>query len=223
MTGSLAPELSGTTYIRSSSGYTAKINYSSKGWVSGKSNSFVASLYHDDQENNPLYFVEGQWSGEFTIKKTATQEVIEKFSTSSIPKTPFTIAPIEKQHPLESRRAWQHVVDGIEKGDIFTVGHEKAKIENEQREMRKREKAEGREFQRKYFSKMKEDPVAERLAEGIKGSTSMKGDMDGHHGIWMFDEQKYKKIQQSARNGSRSPMRPRFDSGVSGMIVNKVE
>ncbi|KAH9212469.1 hypothetical protein DL95DRAFT_340298 [Leptodontidium sp. 2 PMI_412] len=223
MTGSLSPELSGTTYIRSSSGYTARINYSSKGWMSGKSNSFVASLYHDDQEKDPLYTVEGQWSGEFTIKKAATREVVEKFSTSSIPKTPFTVAPIEKQHPLESRRAWQHVVDGIEKGDIFTVGHEKSKLENEQREMRKREKAEGREFQRRYFSKMKEDPVAERLAEGIKGSTSMKGDMDGHHGIWMFDEQKYKRVQQSLRNGSRSPMRPRFDSGVGGILVDKVE
>merc|ERR1712098_745336 len=94
MTGSLSPELSGTTYIRSSSGYTAKIHYSSKGWMSGKSNSFVASLYHDDHEKEPLYTIEGQWSGEFTIKKAATQEVIEKFSTSSIPKTPLTIAPI---------------------------------------------------------------------------------------------------------------------------------
>jgi len=223
MTGSLTPELSGTTYIRSSSGYTAKINYSSKGWMSGKSNSFVASLYHDDQEKDPLYTVEGQWSGEFTIKKVATKEVVEKFSTSSIPKTPFTVAPIEKQHPLESRRAWQHVVDGIEKGDIFTVGQEKSKIENEQREMRKREKAEGREFQRRYFSKMSEDLVAERLAEGIKGSTSMKGDMDEYHGIWMFDEQKYKRVQQSLRNCSRSPMRPRFDSGVGGILVDNVE
>merc|ERR1712169_150195 len=80
-----------------------KIHYSSKGWISGKSNSFVASLYHDDHEKEPLYTIEGQWSGEFTIKKAATQEVIEKFSTSSIPKTPLTIAPIEKQHPLESR------------------------------------------------------------------------------------------------------------------------
>lgn len=221
MTGALAPELSGTTYIRSSSGYTAKINYSCKGWLSGKRNSFVATLYHNDQETKPLYTIEGQWSGEFTIKKG--QETLEKFDTSTLSRTPFTVAPLEKQHPLESRRAWQHVVDGIHRSDIFAIGKEKSKIENEQREMRKREKAEGRDFQRRYFSKMVEDPVAERLAEGIREGTSMKGDMDGHHGIWMWDEEKYQRIQQAARSGIKSPSRTRFDSGVGGILLDTAE
>ncbi|XMA07335.1 hypothetical protein WAI453_000126 [Rhynchosporium graminicola] len=224
MTGSLSPELSGTTYIRSSSGYTAKMCYSSKGWLGGRSNFFTATLCRDD-EKEVLYTVEGQWSGEFTIWRGDKEKVMEKFSTSSIPKTPFTVAEIEKQHPLESRRAWRHVVDGIEKGDIFTVGHEKSKLENEQRDLRKQEKAEGREFQRRYFSMMEEDHVAEKLAEGLQG-TSMKGDMDGHHGIWMWDEQKYDRVQQQEigfKNGCRSPMRPRFDSGVWGTGVGKLE
>ncbi|KAH8796492.1 hypothetical protein BGZ57DRAFT_747597 [Hyaloscypha finlandica] len=182
MTGSLCPELSGTTYIRSSSGYTCQIDYICKGWVSGKRNSF--------------------------------------FDIDTIPRTPLQVAPLELQHPLESRRAWQHVANAINRGDIFAVGHEKTKIENEQRGMRKREKAEGREFPRRYFSKAKVDPVAERLAEGMKGETSMRGEMDGHHGVWIWDEKKYRGIQDNLRNGIKSPTRTRFDSGVGGILLD---
>lgn len=220
MTGSLCPELSGTTYIRSSSGYTAKIDYSSKGWISGKKNSFVATLFHDEKEKEPLYVVEGQWSGDFCIKKAGTSEVAEVLNVDSIPRTPLTVAPLERQHPLESRRAWQHVASAIHRNDIFAVGHEKSKIENEQREQRKREKAEGREFQRRYFTKMKEDVVAEKLAGGMNKKTSMQGDMDGHHDIWMFDQEKYRKIEASRLQGVKSPMRTRFDSGVGGIILD---
>ncbi|KAH8818136.1 hypothetical protein F5882DRAFT_388353 [Hyaloscypha sp. PMI_1271] len=220
MTGSLCPELSGTTYIRSSSGYTCQIDYICKGWVSGKRNSFVAKMFHDDRKNEPLYVAEGQWNGELSIKKCDTQEAVEKFDIDTIPRTPLQVAPLELQHPLESRRAWQHVANAINRGDIFAVGHEKTKIENEQRGMRKREKAEGREFPRRYFSKAKEDPVAERLAEGMKGETSMRGEMDGHHGVWVWDEKKYRGIQDNLRNGIKSPTRTRFDSGVGGILLD---
>lgn len=220
MSGTLCPELSGTTYIQSSSGYTAKIDYSSRGWLSGKKNSFVATLFHDEKDNEPLYVAEGQWSGDFSIKNAATQEVVESFNVDTVPRTPLSVTPLEHQHPMESRRAWQHVASAIIKGDIFAVGHEKSKIENEQREMRKVEKAEGREFPRRYFTKMKEDPVAEKLASGMKRKTSMQADLDGHHGIWMFDEEKYRKIESNRLQGIKSPMRTRFDSGVGGILLD---
>ncbi|KAJ5054166.1 uncharacterized protein L3040_000448 [Drepanopeziza brunnea f. sp. 'multigermtubi'] len=219
MTGSLAPELSGTTYIRSSSGYTAEIHYSSKGWLSGKRNTFLATLCHDDHETEPLYMLEGQWSGEFTIKNMATGKFVGKIDTSAIPRTRLTVAPIEKQHPLESRRAWQHVVDGIEKGDILAIGQEKSKIENEQRELRKREKAKGVEFPRRYFSKVKHDLVAEKLIKGLKGR-GVRGDMDMAHGVWMWDEEKYRSVQEGRSDGVRGPRRTRFDSGVGGMLLD---
>lgn len=220
MTGSLCPELSGTTFIHSSSGYTAKIDYSSRGWLSGKKNSFVATLFRDNKEDEPLYTAEGQWSGDFSIKKSATGEVVETFNVDTVPRTPLTVAPLEQQHPLESRRAWQHVASSILNGDIFAVGHEKSKIENEQREMRKIEKVEGREFPRRYFTRMPEDPAAERLAEGMKRKTSMQGELDGHHGIWMWDEEKYRNIESNRLQGIKSPMRTRFDSGVGGILLD---
>jgi hypothetical protein len=220
MTGSLFPELSGTSYIRSSSGYTAKIIYSARGWLSGKRNSFTASLNHDDNPKEALYVCEGQWSESYTIKDMRTKDVIEEVDVNAIPKTPLTVAPVEKQHPLESRRAWQYVADAINRGDMFGVGHEKSKIENQQREMRKIEKSEETEFPRKYFSKVEKDVLAERLCEGMKGS-DVKGLRDGHEGVWRWDEEKYWRVLSNALNGVKSPTRRRFDSGVGGIVLDE--
>jgi oxysterol-binding protein-related protein 9/10/11 len=214
MSASLAPELSGTSYIRSSSGYTTKIEYFCKGWVSGKRNSFLATIFRDDHEDEPIYVAEGQWNDTYTIKESKTQKILEKVDVNTHSRTPLTVAPVENQHHLESRRAWKPVVDAINKGDIFAVGQEKSKIENEQREMRKQEKDEGREFPRRYFTLAKEDPVGEKLAEGLK-HTSMKGAMDAHHMIWLWDEEKYQRIQSNQKNGIRSPVHSRFDSAIS--------
>ncbi|TVY17146.1 Protein kes1 [Lachnellula arida] len=214
MSASLAPELSGTSYIRSSSGYTTKIEYYYKGWVSGKRNSFLATIFHDKHEDEPIYVAEGQWNDKYTIKEGNRQNILETVDVNTYSRTPLTVAPIQNQHHLESRRAWKPVVDAINQGDIFAVGQEKSKIENEQREMRKQEKREGKEFPRRYFSLAKEDPVGERLAEGLK-NTSMKGAMDAHHMIWLWDEEKYQQIQDNRKNGIKSPVHSRFDSAIS--------
>ena len=223
MTASLQPELNGSSFIRSSSGYTAKIDYACKGWLSGKRNSFNANMYKADAEKTSLYTAEGLWSNIYAFKDSRTGEEIEKFDCGALRRTPLQVAPIEEQHPLESRRAWQPVVDAINNGDIFAVGHEKSKVENEQRAMRKCEKAEGRDFPRRYFSRTKEDVVAEKLAEGLSEKTSMKGNMDGTHGLWMWDEEKYRRVNCGGISGMKSPARSKFpsvDSGVGGIELD---
>lgn len=211
MTGTLAPELSGTSYIRASTGYTAKIEYQSKGWISGKRNSFTASLFRDGCEKEPIYILEGQWNGEYTVTKVSTKEV-EKIYVSSLKPTPLEVKPISAQHPLETRKAWQHVASAIHKNDYFAVGYEKSKIENEQRELRKREKEEGKEFQRRYFSRVEVDPVAERLL-----GDGLRTEIDGHAGVWRWDEEKHRSIEERMSNGIKSPSRLRFDSLDSGI------
>ena len=221
VTGAPSPELSGTSYIRSSSGYTTKIEYSGKGWIGGKRNGFIATIFSDANEKEPIYTAEGIWSGAYTIKEVKTKKKVETFDIDSIPRTPLQVAPLERQHPLESRRAWQHVIDGINNGDIFTVGSEKSKIEVAQRQMRKAEKAEGREFPRKYFSSAKEDSVATKLAAGLKG-TSMGSDTDTNNMVWQWDEEKYQRVQRNMQEGIKSPTHTRFDSGVSGMDLKEL-
>src|SRR5690606_15926285 len=103
--------------------------------------------------------------------------------------TPLTIAPLEEQDPLESRRAWAKVQAAILKGDMDTTGIEKSKIENEQREMRKKEKEEGREWERRYFTKVEENPIFTKLADKI----GMQAEPDKTGGIWVYDEEKAKK------------------------------
>lgn len=68
-------ELNSATYIQSSSGYTAKIEYSGRGWVSGKSNSFTASIYPEDKKKEPIYTAEGQWTSKFHFKDPKTKQV----------------------------------------------------------------------------------------------------------------------------------------------------
>jgi hypothetical protein len=183
-------ELEKSTYIVSSTGYISKISYSGKGWVSGKKNTFTASLYKESEgEKKPLYTVDGQWSNTFTIKDARTKKDVETVSVQDLQTTPLTLAPIEEQDLYESRRAWSDVAANIETGNMDAVSAAKGKIENAQRELRKIEKAEGREWERRFFERIDEnqDPQFLELAKKA-GLTSLESDKTG--GVWRFSPEK---------------------------------
>lgn len=125
---------------------------------------------------------------------------MESYSCKTSQITPLYIAPIEEQDPLESRRAWAKVQDAINKGDLETTGIEKSKIENDQRELRKLEKEEGREWERRYFTRVMEDPVFTKLAES-PGIVAEEGKTDG---IWVFDEDKFSKVLGNEKTGEKT-------------------
>lgn len=186
-------ELEGKTYITSTSGYTAKIEYSGKGWVSGKKNSFTASLYPTAKESSVLYNISGQWSKGFDVHEGSSKSghVIESYDASAVPTTPLQVAPIEQQDPLESRRAWSKVAAGIASGNMDAVSKEKTMIEVAQRDLRAKEKSEGRVWQRRYFSVVESDPTLDVLAPKI--GLHLESDKTG--GIWRYDEQKATALQ----------------------------
>jgi hypothetical protein len=66
-------------------------------------------------------------------------------------------------------------------------------IENEQREMRKVEKEEDREWERKYFSRAENDPTFERLGKEIEESL----EPEKTDGVWRWDEEKAKRAKPS--------------------------
>jgi hypothetical protein len=105
------------------------------------------------------------------------------------------VAPIEQQHPLESRRAWSQVAAAIAKGDLDLVGTEKGKIESAQRDMRIREKAEGRTWEQRYFSTPVDgkDNVLSTLGPVVGVPES--GDADKTGGLWRFDPAKAEKAK----------------------------
>jgi oxysterol-binding protein-related protein 9/10/11 len=198
--GSPFVELDGHTYITSSSGYTAKIDYSGKGWLSGKKNSFVATMYPTDIESQILYTISGQWTKSFEIHEGGSKHdnLIESYDAEASTTTPLIVAPIEEQDPMESRRAWSKVAAGIAKGDMDYTGVEKSKIENEQRALRQQEQAEGRTWERRYFSQVESDPLLETLGPVI----GLSPDADKTGGIWRFDEKKAALVRE---NGNRGP------------------
>lgn len=178
-------ELNKHTYIQSSTGYTAKIDYSGKGWLSGKRNTFTATMYPEGREKDVLYTVEGQWTDGFTIRD-GKKNVVDTYSAKLLTKTPLKIANLEDQDPMESRRAWLKVAQAIEKGDLNATGIEKTKIEESQRELRRREKEEGREWERRFFTRVNSYPQFEALAKKIGEAI----DADKTNGVWKFDQAK---------------------------------
>ena len=189
------PELEGKTYIQSSSGYTSEIDYSGKGWLTGKKNSFVAKLYKTDAPEKPLRLIEGQWqNGGFEVKHMPSQESMDTHSTEHYQLTPLVVAPVEEQDALESRRAWYKVAQAIDTGDMQTVNKEKTKIEEEQRAMRKTEKIEGTQWPTRYFTKVDSWPVLENLAKQI----GVDLQLESTRGMWKWDEEKCANFKGSS-------------------------
>jgi len=189
ITGSPYVELNKSSYIVSSSGYTSRIDYAGKGWVSGTKNSLSAVMFPHGKEKSKhdvIYTAEGSWTDKFTIKN-ANKGTVDSYNAKAEPKAVLKVAPIEQQDPLESRRAWKKVADAITKGDMNLTSGEKSIIENSQREMRKKEQAEGKEWERRFFSRAKTLPVFDKLIKEVPYG-SMESDQT--NGGWVFDAKK---------------------------------
>lgn len=204
--GSPFVELNKSSYIISSSGYVAKIDYSGKGWLSGKKNSFTASLYPVGKEKDPLYTIDGQWTDTFTIRDSTKKVAVEleTYNAKTSKTTELIVAPLDQQDPYESNRAWQHVAAAISKGDMDTVGVEKGKIENAQRELRRKEQREGREWERRFFKRMPGCPTFEKLAKPV----GERIEIEKTGGVWRFDSEK------------AGESKPPFQDGQGGAPTN---
>ncbi|KAI0171959.1 Oxysterol-binding protein [Hypoxylon sp. FL1284] len=192
-------ELDSASYITSSTGFTAKVDYSGKGWLSGKKNSFTATLYPTGKEKEVLYNCSGQWTKAFEmhsgpVKSNSSKTLLETWDPTLTSISELIVAPVDKQHPLESRRAWASVAAGIAKGDMDSVGREKTKIEQAQRSMRKKEQAEGRDWERRYFTALAEpDTTLTELAPNV--GVAVNGDADKTGGLWRFDDAKAERVK----------------------------
>jgi hypothetical protein len=140
-------------------------------------------MYPNGREKDVIYNAEGQWSGNFVIKDTH-KKVVESYDASKMQKTPLTVAPIEQQDPLESRRAWYKVAEAINRGDMDTTSSEKSLIENNQRELRKREKESNSEWQRRFFNRVPNSPRFDAMIHQVPGGSL---EADKTNGVWEFD------------------------------------
>lgn len=180
-------ELEGKSYIESSSGYKAVIDYSGKGYFTGKKNSFKSYVYKGSSasKESALYKISGQWSGVSKIKNETTGTEEEFLDSTKIPACELNVKPVELQDPLESRAAWKKFADAIKDGNYDTAAYEKGKIENEQRELRKKEQAEGIKWQTRWFDFI---PASESDATYSALSQAAGIKIEDH---WRFQRDKY--------------------------------
>lgn len=144
VTGRPSVELSGATYIVSSAGMIASIEYSTRGYFSGERNSFKATLQPLDGDD-PFYTAQGVWSGMSTYVDHMEDDDESKLFFDSLEDKP--VAPEVKHQdemgPLESHKLWSKVTDAINTKDYGTASREKSKIEDAQRVLAKNRKEKG--------------------------------------------------------------------------------
>lgn len=92
----------------------------------------MAKVYDKPKSSHVLYQVEGQWNGVSKYVK----EVPTYCSTGQIfldqteeKHQVITVEELSKQGPLESRKVWKDVADGIRKGDFESASAAKSKLE----------------------------------------------------------------------------------------------
>jgi len=180
--GSPYIELVEQSFIQASTGYHAAITYKGKGYLSGAAHRFVANVSAHPSAS-PTYVIEGSWIGasKFTksqnSRKHPAESVFADVSNSdesasatsngsgSSRITQVSVAPLEQQGELESRRVWKEVADGIRRQDFEGASAHKSKLENEQRAKRKQEQADGTPFQLRNFELVQDDPEYRKLAQ----------------------------------------------------------
>ena len=73
-----------------------------------------------------------------------------------------------------------------------TTAHEKSVIEESQRALRKREAGEGKEWERRFFSRVNSLPIFERLIKEVPQGNLEESQTGG---IWVFDQEKAKEAK----------------------------
>lgn len=180
-------------------GYVSTIAYAGKGYFSGKSHTFKATVTPASASQPTVTTSSGgglgAWVGYGSKSASASstslnggrEHVIEGlwhetcnwvkgagkglFHDASLGKEPFIVTggePSGEQGEWETRKLWGLVAKGITEGDYELASREKTRIENEQRQRRKDEQAEGTTWALKHFKHQDEDPAYERLGKLAK-------------------------------------------------------
>ncbi|EPQ30126.1 uncharacterized protein PFL1_02243 [Pseudozyma flocculosa PF-1] len=165
--GSPYVELTGTSYIQSTSGLLTTLTYTGKGYFSGKSHSFKASI---GAGGSSLYNIEGEWAGVSKYKgKSLSGGKDDVFWDANTPREEIHVDDVDSQGDMESRKVWKTVANGIRTGDYDTASRDKARIENEQRNKRKDEAANGTPHQLEHFVHVDDDQEYRQLAAKFGG------------------------------------------------------
>ncbi|KAH9477070.1 Protein KES1 [Psilocybe cubensis] len=165
--GSPYIELAETSYIVGG-GHITTIEYKGKGYFSGKSHTFKSTTTPIPGQGGAgprEVVVEGTWHETSKFTKGGAGTFYEASGKQE------ETTPLEWTSELgeyETRRLWFLVAKGIREGDFELASREKSRIENEQRQRRKDEAAEGTTWQLRHFDHQDSDPIYEQLGRVAK-------------------------------------------------------
>lgn len=142
VTGRPFVELSGTTYILSSAGHLATIDYSTKGYFSGERHSFKASL-KPLAGGSAFYTAQGVWAGASNYTDVKAGKTALFFDSSADKSVAPEIKPQTEMGPMESHKLWATVTSAINSKDYAAASKEKSAIEDNQRVLAKERKEKG--------------------------------------------------------------------------------
>lgn len=110
-----------------------QIDYTGKGYFSGKAHSFKAVLTQNNGSKSLTF--DGQWDttskskSSSELKSLGVLDANGHFTDVTRPKEEVSVKPIEEQEKWESRRLWKVVSAGIRGGDFDTAAKDKSRIE----------------------------------------------------------------------------------------------
>ncbi|KAJ2749946.1 Oxysterol-binding protein 4, partial [Coemansia nantahalensis] len=154
ITGRPFLEMSSTTFIRSSRGYTAEFRWHTKPWLYGEYHKFdgrifrdaAAALVPDGPGQEQLFTMKGKWVAESASVNLRTGEEQPLFDVQAQPAADICIRPVDEQSELESRRVWRRVSEALRAGNYDAASREKTAIEEEQRALRRQRAEAGAEW-----------------------------------------------------------------------------
>lgn len=187
--GSPYAELSGSSFIQSSTGFLAEFTYSGKSWIgSGERHHVKCVLTRPDDSSFDQATIEGQWiSKTFLTRISKPKELF--YNANAVPAVPAQVAPDETASPLESRRLWRKVSEALKMRDYSAASAEKALIENAQRTERKGRAENGIGWTPAWFRLIDPDPVYDQFEEAVmRNSKGRARHMDIGRASWVFNE-----------------------------------
>jgi hypothetical protein len=167
--GTMTLELGDASTVRCvSSDLICEMDFQTKGFFSGQPNSVIGKIKKESTQEI-LYEISGQWSGELFIKKYTPTEKSSIGGLLSLGKKPekeekkpdlmvdvrdydkYPLQVPENQEEKESRRLWAKLTEGLLANNQDMATDEKAKVEDEERALRKERKQKNIEWKSRFF------------------------------------------------------------------------
>ncbi|KAJ2795772.1 Oxysterol-binding protein 4 [Coemansia guatemalensis] len=207
-------EMSNTTFIRSSKGYTAEFHWHTKPWLYGEYHKFdgkilkdtAAKFVQDGPGQEYLFAMKGKWVADSYVVNQKTGEEQILFDVSAQPAADIIIKPVDQQSELESRRVWHKVSEALASGNYDVASKEKTDIEENQRQLRKERAEANTEWKPTLFTWIDDVDAEEAVKSSYNYLNSAVSSVGT--GSWVFNnplQPLAKSKSASVASGTQTP------------------